>query len=108
MKTRIKTIEYADGKIFYYAQYKDSLSKELNDALDVFKRNPLIFIICLPIFIIVFIIMHFTYNSTKFSILEDAKNHIDALYEEERLEKEKRENKRKSKKVVNKTYIKYP
>lgn len=108
MKTRIKEIKYADGKSVYKAQFKKGIKSDLRDFYHDFKKNPLLIILFLPLMIIPFFIFANTYNSCDFSSLEDAKEHIDGLYEGERLEKEKRENKKKSKKIVSKTYIKYP
>lgn len=108
MKTRIKEIRYGDGKVIYKAQSMSGFKDALRDLYDEFKKNPLILIIILPIIITVYPIMIFTWDESKYESLSEAQQHIDDIYRNIKINEEKKEKAKLAKKVVSKTYIKYP
>lgn len=110
MKTRIKQIKYGDGKATYEVQtlrYFNPLFnrffKPKNDA------EFLALIMCLPFLLIVMVfLLLFWLPQKDFSSIDEAKNYIDEIYSGISCEKEEKEKAKLSKKVVSKTYIKYP
>jgi hypothetical protein len=117
MKTRIKFIKYSNNIIKY--QVQAFRLRELRSFKDMFD-DPFYFIysviIIIPYFIHYLISYLFLWeNKSIYNSLEDAKKDIDEMHEylkqkEKQKEKEKLDDIyiRKSKKVVSKTYIKYP
>ena len=48
------------------------------------------------------------WDESQYSSLSEAQEHIDEIYKEIKLKKEKKEQQKLAKKVVSKKYIKYP
>lgn len=112
MKARIKEVKYADGKVIYKAQSNSGLKSCFRKMVDDFIRNPLLTILFIPLFLIVYFILGFIYyfvwNESEYNSLSEAQKHIDDIYEDIKIEKEKKEKQKLAKKIVSKTYIKYP
>lgn len=108
MKTRIKEIKYGDGKTTYKAQWTFGFKSIFYDfEKDCRKYSKLIIFLYL-IFIIPLTISCFSWNEAEYEKLDDAKKHIDDIYDKIKSKKEKKEKEKLAKKVVSKTYIKYP
>lgn len=122
MKTRIKIVKYADGRTVYFAQTKISFSDTI---LEGFMDNPVVFIFFLPISILgSFIASKTTWKNMRktdeclvsvgdmdfneHDSIEEAKSTIDLFLLNEKADLEMKQAKKKSKKVVSKTYLKYP
>lgn len=112
MKTRIKEIKYGDGKIIYKAQSNNGLKSCFHEMANDFIGNPLLTILFLPLFLIMHFILCFIYyfiwNESEYNSLSEAQKHINNIYEDIKIQKEKKEKQKLSKKIVSKTYIKYP
>lgn len=122
MKTRIKTVEYGDGRIVYFAQTKLSFGDRV---FDLFIEHPIGFLFFLPISILGSFIASKTVwenmrtvdscfvlvgedDLNEHKSMEDAKATINLFLLNKQADLEMKLAEKRSKKVVRKLYLKYP